>query len=119
MGLAVFLVAVAEYLKEHHKSLFRDKRLRSHFHTEMFHSSDFDSSMLRIGAMNMTLHGIDDPQIIDRDSLSEDHAEERNKYSLILANPPFKGRWIMTARPKICCSCVKLKKPNCYLSACF
>ena len=90
-GTCGFLVAVAEYLEQHHKALFRDKDLRSHFHKDMFHGSDFDSSMLRIGAMNMTLHGIDDPQIIDRDSLSEDHAKERNKYTLILANPPFKG----------------------------
>lgn len=47
--------------------------------------------MLRIGAMNMTLHGIDNPSIENRDSLSEDHADKRNAYTLILANPPFKG----------------------------
>ena len=47
--------------------------------------------MLRIGAMNMTLHGIDDPLTTDRDSLSEDHADQREKYTLVLANPPFKG----------------------------
>ena len=57
----------------------------------MFHGSDFDSSMLRIGAMNMTLHGIDNPMIADRDSISEDHADQRDAYTLILANPPFKG----------------------------
>lgn len=57
----------------------------------MFHGSDFDSSMLRIGAMNMTLQGIDNPTIENRDSLSEDHADKRNAYTLILANPPFKG----------------------------
>lgn len=90
-GTCGFLVATAEYLEDHHKELFRDKALRAHFHDEMFHGSDFDSSMLRIGAMNMTLHGIDNPLIVDRDSLSEDHAGERSKYTLILANPPFKG----------------------------
>ena len=90
-GTCGFLVAAAEYLEDHHKNLFRDKALRQHFHEDMFHGSDFDSSMLRIGAMNMTLHGIDNPLIVDRDSLSEDHADQRDRYSLILANPPFKG----------------------------
>ena len=90
-GTCGFLVAAAEYLEDHHKELFRDKALRQHFHDDMFHGSDFDSSMLRIGAMNMTLHGIDNPLIEDRDSLSEDHADKRDEYTLILANPPFKG----------------------------
>jgi type I restriction enzyme M protein len=90
-GTCGFLVATAEYLQDHHKELFRDKELRKHFHDDMFHGSDFDSSMLRIGAMNMTLHGIDNPLIVDRDSLSEDHADQRNQYTLVLANPPFKG----------------------------
>ena len=68
-----------------------DETLKEHFHHHMFHGADFDSSMLRIGAMNMTLHGIDNPSIENRDSLSEDHSLHRNAYTLILANPPFKG----------------------------
>ena len=90
-GTCGFLVAAAEYLEDHHPEILRDKDMKEHFHHHMFHGSDFDSSMLRIGAMNMTLHGIDNPLIEDRDSLSEDHADQRNAYSLILANPPFKG----------------------------
>jgi type I restriction enzyme M protein len=90
-GTCGFLVAAGEYLQEHHKDMLRNKKQREHFHNEMFHGSDFDSSMLRIGAMNMTLHGIENPQIANRDSLSEDHADRRNAYTLILANPPFKG----------------------------
>jgi type I restriction enzyme M protein len=90
-GTCGFLVSTAEYLEDNHKELFRDKAQREHFHNKMFHGSDFDASMLRIGAMNMTLHGIDDPLIEDRDSLSEDHADQREKYTLVLANPPFKG----------------------------
>jgi type I restriction enzyme M protein len=90
-GTCGFLVAAAEYLEENHKEIFRDKKLKNHFHYHMFHGSDFDSSMLRIGAMNMTLHGIDNPQIEDRDSLSEGHGLIRDAYTLILANPPFKG----------------------------
>ena len=90
-GTCGFLVAAAEYLEDHHKDMLMDEELKEHFHHHMFHGSDFDSSMLRIGAMNMTLHGIDNPLIEDRDSLSEDHADKRNAYTLILANPPFKG----------------------------
>ena len=90
-GTCGYLVAAAEYLERNHKDMLLDKDLKEHFHHHMFHGSDFDSSMLRIGAMNMTLHGIDNPSIENRDSLSEDHADRRNAYTLILANPPFKG----------------------------
>ena len=90
-GTCGFLVASAEYLEGHHKDMLMDEKLKAHFHNDMFHGSDFDSSMLRIGAMNMTLHGIDNPLIEDRDSLSEDHGDKRTAYTLILANPPFKG----------------------------
>lgn len=90
-GTCGFLMTAAAYLEEHHRDILLDKEQKAHFHNDMFHGSDFDSSMLRIGAMNMTLHGIDNPLIEYRDSLSEDHADKRNAYTLILANPPFKG----------------------------
>ncbi|EAC4354688.1 SAM-dependent DNA methyltransferase [Listeria sp. FSL L7-0233] len=90
MGSAGFLVAASEYLREKHPELFHDTKLKNHYHDEMFHGNDMDSTMLRIGAMNMMLHGVDNPQIAYRDSLSEENVE-RDKYSLILANPPFKG----------------------------
>ena len=56
----------------------------------MFTGYDTDQSMLRIGAMNMMLHGVDEPKISYLDSLSAKN-EERNKYTLIMANPPFTG----------------------------
>ncbi len=56
----------------------------------MFHGYDMDRTMLRIGAMNMMTHGIDNPFIEYRDSLSDQNTD-KNKYSLVLANPPFKG----------------------------
>ncbi len=90
-GTCGFLVAAAEYLEKNHKDVLTNKKLKEHFHNQMFNGSDFDSSMLRIGAMNMTLHGIDNPMIVDRDSLSENHKEQRDAYTLVLANPPFKG----------------------------
>ena len=90
-GTCGFLVAAAEDLREHHPEIFRDAGLRRHFHQGAFHGFDFDPTMLRIGSMNMILHGIDDPVIEGRDSLSEDIAGEKDRYSLILANPPFAG----------------------------
>ncbi len=67
---------------------------RQHIQNDMFHGFDFDSTMLRIGAMNMLLHGIDNPKIEYRDSLSERSQvaqEFENHFDVILANPPFKG----------------------------
>jgi type I restriction enzyme M protein len=64
---------------------------RTLFHTTMFHGYDFDSTMLRIGSMNMLLHGVESPDIRYRDSLSEGAAADEGEYSLILANPPFAG----------------------------
>lgn len=90
-GTCGFLVAASEYLRDHHPELFRDDALRRHFHEQAFHGFDFDPTMLRIGAMNMILHGIESPIVEYRDSLSEDIAEEKDRYSLILANPPFAG----------------------------
>lgn len=90
MGSAGFLVAASEYMRANHNELFLDEKLAEHYHTEMFHGNDMDSTMLRIGAMNMMLHGVDNPKIAYRDSLSQDNLET-DKYSLVLANPPFKG----------------------------
>ena len=56
----------------------------------MFHGYDMDRTMLRIGAMNMMTHGIENPSIEYRDSLSDQNGD-REMYSLVLANPPFKG----------------------------
>jgi type I restriction enzyme M protein len=90
-GTCGFPVAVGEYLRRHHPELLRDAKLKAHFHHGLFHAFDFDTTMLRIGSMNMLLHGVENPDIRYRDSLSEDHAGEEEKYTLVLANPPFAG----------------------------
>jgi type I restriction enzyme M protein len=90
-GTCGFLVAAGEYLREHNPEIFRDPALRKHFNEAAFHGFDFDPTMLRIGSMNMILHGIENPLIEQRDSLSEDISSEKDRYSLILANPPFAG----------------------------
>ena len=90
-GTCGFPVAVGEYLRGHHPEVLSDPELREHFNHGLFHGFDFDNTMLRIGAMNMLLHGVENPDVSYRDSLSEDSASEENKYTLILANPPFAG----------------------------
>lgn len=94
-GTAGFLVSAAEYVRE-----LRDREgnqvlnapgNREHFNSGMFHGFDFDATMLRIGSMNLMLHGIEEPKIEARDSLSEDHAGVMEAFTLVLANPPFKG----------------------------
>ena len=90
-GTSGFLVASGEYLKRNRKEeIFYNKEKKDHYMNGMFHGYDMDRTMLRIGAMNMMTHGIDNPYIEYRDSLS-DQNPDREKYSLILANPPFKG----------------------------
>lgn len=90
-GTSGFLVAASEYLKENKKEeIFFDRKNKDHYMNYMFHGFDMDRTMLRIGAMNMMTHGVENPYIEYRDSLSDQNTD-REKYSLILANPPFKG----------------------------
>lgn len=90
-GTGGFLVAAGEYLRAHHPEILRDAQQRAHFHRDAFHGFDFDNTMLRIGSMNMLLHGVENPDIRYRDSLAQDHAGEEERYTLVLANPPFAG----------------------------
>lgn len=90
-GTSGFLVAAGDYLKENLKEeIFFDKVKKDHYMNHMFYGYDMDRTMLRIGAMNMMTHGVDSPFIDYRDSLS-DQNPDKAKYSLVLANPPFKG----------------------------
>ncbi len=90
-GTSGFLVAASEYLRENRKQeVLFDRQNRDHYMNRMFHGFDMDRTMLRIGAMNMMTHGVENPTIEYRDSLSDQNAD-KEKYSLILANPPFKG----------------------------
>lgn len=90
-GTAGFLIAASEHVRRTHPEVEHDQKARRHFHNSMFHGFDFDSTMLRIGSMNMLLHGIEAPDIRYRDSLSEGAGDEEGLYSLVLANPPFAG----------------------------
>ena len=109
-GTAGFLVAASEYVRDTHPSALTDATQRTHFHRSMFHGYDFDSTMLRIGSMNMLLHGIEAPDIRYRDSLSEGASADAEKYTLILANPPFAGSLDYESTAKDLLRVVKTKK---------
>lgn len=90
-GTAGFLVEASDYLRKNRKQeVFLKKENKDHYMNYMFHGFDMDRTMLRIAAMNMMTHGVDNPSIEYRDSLSDQNSD-KEKYSLILANPPFKG----------------------------
>ena len=91
-GTAGFLVAASAHLLEHHSdAIYKDVASRRRLADETFHSFDFDTTMLRIGNMNMLLHGVENPDIRYKDSLAESAAADAERYTLILANPPFAG----------------------------
>jgi len=110
-GTAGFLVGVMQYLLEKYTSpkgqLHSEtgeiiytgdllEKYRSHIQSGMFHGFDFDATMLRIAAMNLMLHGVDNPDIHYQDTLSNsfpDHFPQQAEsgFDVILANPPFKG----------------------------
>lgn len=89
-GTAGFLVSASEYIRKNHNDLFYTNDLKEHFHNTMFNGFEIDTTMLRISTMNMMLHGIDNPNIRYQDSLNEQN-KEADKYTLVLANPPFTG----------------------------
>ena len=90
MGTAGFLIESAKYVQEHYKSELVKTENSYHYHNEMFSGFDVDKDMVAFGSMNATLHGIENPLIQLRNSLKSDY-DEKNKYTLVLANPPFKG----------------------------
>ncbi|MBS1714920.1 MAG: SAM-dependent DNA methyltransferase [Armatimonadetes bacterium] len=118
-GTCGFLVAAGEYLRRENPEMLRDPKLRDHFHGQMFHGYDFDNTMLRIGSMNMMLHGVENPVITYRDSLAQDHGGEANKYTLVLANPPFAGSLDYESTAKDLLQIVKTKKTELLFLALF
>ena len=90
MGSAGFIVESAKYIADHYKSDLLKKSNAEHYRSGMFHGFDTDSTMLRIGAMNLMLHGVDNPDVKYQDSLSASNTDT-DRYTLCLANPPFAG----------------------------
>jgi len=109
-GTCGFLVAASEYVREEHTKELSDPARLKHFNTAMFSGFDFDNTMLRIGSMNLQLHGVESPNISYRDSLSEDAPKDDEAYSLILANPPFAGSLDYDGTAKDLLAVAKTKK---------
>lgn len=118
-GTAGFLVGASEYLRREHPNLLMNAEASQHFNHSMFHGYDFDSTMLRIGSMNMLLHGIEAPDIRYRDSLSDGASGDAELYSLILANPPFAGSLDYESTAKDLQQVVKTKKTELLFLALF
>ena len=119
-GTAGFLVAAAEYLQQHHhQDIYADNKAAKRFNHDTFHGFDFDSTMLRVGSMNMLLHGVENPAIENRDSLSQSHAGVEGQFSLILANPPFAGSLDYESTAKDLQRMVKTKKTELLFLALF
>jgi len=119
-GTAGFLIAASEYLVEHHSDVvYKNENSRRQFNEGTFNGYDFDSTMLRIGSMNMLLHGVENPDIRYRDSLAQTDDDEAEKYSLILANPPFAGSLDYESTAKDLQQIVKTKKTELLFMALF
>lgn len=118
MGSAGFIVESAKYIQEHYKSELLKKTNAEHYKNGLLYGFDTDTTMLRIGAMNLMLHGVDNPDVEYKDSLSTDNTDE-NKYSLCLANPPFAGSLAYDAVSKSLLSITKTKKTELLFMALF
>ena len=118
MGSAGFIVESAKYIQEHYKNELLKKENSEHYKNGMFHGFDTDATMLRIGAMNLMLHQVDNPDIEYRDSLSTDNTDE-NRYTLCLANPPFTGSLDYEAVSKSLLAITKTKKTELLFLALF
>ena len=119
-GTAGFLIAASEHLVEHHSdTIYKDARTRRRFNEGTFHGYDFDHTMLRIGSMNMLLHGVESPDICYKDSLAQSDDDDAETYSLILANPPFAGSLDYESTAKDLQRTVKTKKTELLFLALF
>ena len=88
-GTAGFLVSASDYIREKYESTMTEEQWE-HFISTMFTGFDTDNTMLRISAMNLMLHSITNPEILYKDSVSKQN-QISGKYTICLANPPFKG----------------------------
>lgn len=118
MGSAGFIVESAKYVQENHRSELLKKGNAEHYRNGLLHGFDTDTTMLRIGAMNLMLHGVENPDVEYKDSLSTDSTDE-NKYTLCLANPPFAGSLDYDAVSKSLLAITKTKKTELLFMALF
>lgn len=90
-GTSGFLVMAEEYFRENLPEEFRKDEFLEHFNSEMFTGLEFDPNMMQIGAMNLILHGIENPRLKRVNALGDEN-KFQEEFSLILANPPFAAK---------------------------
>lgn len=88
-GTAGFLISASEYIRDKYESSMTADQWQ-HFGNNLLTGFDTDNTMLRLSAMNLMLHSIENPEIRYCDSISKNNTESE-KYTVCLANPPFKG----------------------------
>lgn len=88
-GTAGFLISSAEYIRRRYGNKMSDVQWKN-YATKTFTGFDTDETMCRLSCMNLMLHSVTNPQLNKQDSVSKDY-QDKDKYDLILANPPFKG----------------------------
>ncbi len=117
-GTCGFLVAAGEYLRERHPEVMTDEKVRRHFHDSMFHGYDFDNTMLRIGSMNVLLHGVERPDVRSRthSPRSTPATRRRNRSSTPIRRSPVRST--SRTRPKICSRSSRRRRPSSYSSPC-
>ena len=119
-GTAGFLIAASEHLVAHHSDvIYKTDASRKKFNSGTFHGYDFDNTMLRIGSMNMLLHGVENPDIRYRDSLAQSDKDDAERFTLVLANPPFAGSLDYESTAKDLQQVVKTKKTELLFLALF
>jgi len=118
-GTAGFLVAAAKYVQAHYEKELLNKKTRAHFKRGMFAGFDIDKQMLRIGAMNLMLHGVEEPDVRYNNSIAADGDTPRNAYTLVMANPPFAGNMTEIDIAKDLLAITKTKKTELLFGACF
>src|SRR3954447_23055826 len=119
-GTAGFLIAASEHLVAHHSdSIYKTDASRKKFNSGTFHGYDFDNTMLRIGSMNMLLHGVENPDIRYRDSLAQSDRDDAERFTLVLASPPFAGSLDYESTAKDLQQVVKTKKTELLFLALF
>lgn len=119
-GTAGFLIAASEHLVTHHSDvIYKTEASRKRFNSGTFHGYDFDNTMLRIGSMNMLLHGVENPDIRYRDSLAQADNNDAERFTLVLANPPFAGSLDYESTAKDLQQVVKTKKTELLFLALF
>lgn len=101
VGTAGFLVKAFEYLRreytspEHVASGGAFDKLSSKEHTFLYEHTfsgfDSDEDMIKFGMMNLYLHGLQNARMVRQNTLT-DTAGSRDKYDVVLANPPFSGK---------------------------